>query len=85
MEELFETYLTFSLGKENFAINVEQVEKILEYQRANRSVFGQNQTRRSYFGRRIRGKEDTYRGIETQNRMERASSAGTKPCSIAAA
>jgi purine-binding chemotaxis protein CheW len=32
MEELFETYLTFSLGKENFAINVEQVEKILEYQ-----------------------------------------------------
>jgi purine-binding chemotaxis protein CheW len=32
MEELFETYLTFSLGKENFAINVEQVEKILEFQ-----------------------------------------------------
>jgi purine-binding chemotaxis protein CheW len=32
MEELFETYLTFSLGKENFAINVDQVEKILEFQ-----------------------------------------------------
>lgn len=32
MEELFETYLTFSLGKEHFAINVEQVEKILEFQ-----------------------------------------------------
>jgi len=32
MEELFETYLTFSLGNENFAINVEQVEKILEFQ-----------------------------------------------------
>ena len=32
MEELFQTYLTFSLGKENFAINVEHVEKILESQ-----------------------------------------------------
>lgn len=32
MEEFFETYLTFSLGKENFAINVNHVEKILEYQ-----------------------------------------------------
>jgi purine-binding chemotaxis protein CheW len=32
MEQLFETYLTFSLSKENFAINVTHVEKILEYQ-----------------------------------------------------
>ncbi|MDA3879275.1 MAG: chemotaxis protein CheW [Prolixibacteraceae bacterium] len=32
MEELYQTYLTFSLGKENFALNVEHVEKILEYQ-----------------------------------------------------
>jgi purine-binding chemotaxis protein CheW len=32
MEELFDTYLTFSLGKEYFAINVDQVEKILEFQ-----------------------------------------------------
>ncbi|NLU37579.1 MAG: purine-binding chemotaxis protein CheW [Bacteroidales bacterium] len=32
MEELFETYLTFSLGNENFAINVNHVEKILEFQ-----------------------------------------------------
>jgi len=32
MSEVFETYLTFSLGKENFAINVEHVEKILEFQ-----------------------------------------------------
>ncbi|MFA9391039.1 MAG: chemotaxis protein CheW [Prolixibacteraceae bacterium] len=32
MEEVFETYLTFSLGKENFALDVEHVEKILEYQ-----------------------------------------------------
>lgn len=32
MEEVFETYLTFSLGKENFALNVEHVEKILEIQ-----------------------------------------------------
>jgi purine-binding chemotaxis protein CheW len=32
MEEVFKTYLTFSLDKENFAINVEHVEKILEYQ-----------------------------------------------------
>lgn len=32
MEEAFETYLTFSLGQENFAINVDHVEKILEYQ-----------------------------------------------------
>jgi purine-binding chemotaxis protein CheW len=32
MEELYQTYLTFSLDKENFALNVEHVEKILEYQ-----------------------------------------------------
>jgi purine-binding chemotaxis protein CheW len=32
MEELFETYLTFSLGNESFAINVNHVEKILEFQ-----------------------------------------------------
>lgn len=32
MEEVFKTYLTFSLGKENFALDVEHVEKILEYQ-----------------------------------------------------
>lgn len=32
MEEVFETYLTFSLDKENFALNVDHVEKILEYQ-----------------------------------------------------
>ncbi|HPR30736.1 MAG TPA: chemotaxis protein CheW [Prolixibacteraceae bacterium] len=32
MEEKYQTYLTFSLGKENFAINVEHVEKILEVQ-----------------------------------------------------
>ena len=32
MEEVFETYLTFSLDKENFALNVEHVEKILEFQ-----------------------------------------------------
>lgn len=32
MEEVFRTYLTFSLDKENFAINVDHVEKILEYQ-----------------------------------------------------
>jgi purine-binding chemotaxis protein CheW len=32
MEEVSQTYLTFSLGQENFAINVEHVEKILEYQ-----------------------------------------------------
>lgn len=32
MEEVFETYLTFTLGKENFALNVGHVEKILEYQ-----------------------------------------------------
>ncbi len=32
MEELYETYLTFSLGIENFAINVNHVEKILESQ-----------------------------------------------------
>jgi len=32
MEEGFETYLTFTLGNENFALNVEHVEKILEFQ-----------------------------------------------------
>lgn len=32
MDEVFETYLTFSLEKENFALNVDHVEKILEYQ-----------------------------------------------------
>ena len=32
MEEVFETYLTFSLDKEDFALNVDHVEKILEYQ-----------------------------------------------------
>ncbi|MGF7141447.1 chemotaxis protein CheW [Roseimarinus sediminis] len=32
MEEVFETYLTFSLDNEHFAINVDHVEKILEYQ-----------------------------------------------------
>ncbi|MBN1926659.1 MAG: purine-binding chemotaxis protein CheW [Prolixibacteraceae bacterium] len=32
MEEFFNTYLTFSLGNENFAINVDHVEKILEVQ-----------------------------------------------------
>lgn len=32
MEEVFETYLTFTLGNENFALNVEHVEKILEFQ-----------------------------------------------------
>lgn len=32
MEEVFETYLTFTLGKENFALDVEHVEKILEFQ-----------------------------------------------------
>ncbi|HKK82587.1 MAG TPA: chemotaxis protein CheW, partial [Prolixibacteraceae bacterium] len=32
MEELNQTYLTFSLDKENFALNVEHVEKILEHQ-----------------------------------------------------
>lgn len=32
MEQVFETYLTFTLGKEHFALNVEHVEKILEYQ-----------------------------------------------------
>jgi len=32
MEEVFQTFLTFSLGQENFAIDVEHVEKILEYQ-----------------------------------------------------
>jgi purine-binding chemotaxis protein CheW len=32
MEEVNKTYLTFSLGKENFAINVDHVEKILEVQ-----------------------------------------------------
>lgn len=32
MEEVFKTYLTFSLGKENFALDVDHVEKILEYQ-----------------------------------------------------
>ncbi|HOO82998.1 MAG: purine-binding chemotaxis protein CheW [Prolixibacteraceae bacterium] len=32
MEEVFQTYLTFSLDKENFALDVEHVEKILEYQ-----------------------------------------------------
>jgi len=32
MSEAFNTYLTFSLGIENFAINVEHVEKILENQ-----------------------------------------------------
>nr|MDA3928774.1 chemotaxis protein CheW [Prolixibacteraceae bacterium] len=31
-EEVFETYLTFTLGKENFALDVGHVEKILEYQ-----------------------------------------------------
>lgn len=32
MEEVFETFLTFSLGKESFALNVDHVEKILEFQ-----------------------------------------------------
>lgn len=32
MEEVYKTYLTFSLGNENFAINVDHVEKILEVQ-----------------------------------------------------
>jgi len=32
MEEVFETYLTFTLGKESFALNVDHVEKILEHQ-----------------------------------------------------
>lgn len=32
MEEVFETYLTFTLGNEYFALDVEHVEKILEYQ-----------------------------------------------------
>lgn len=32
MEEVFETYLTFTLGKESFALNVDHVEKILEFQ-----------------------------------------------------
>lgn len=32
MNEVYETYLTFTLGKENFAINVDHVEKILEPQ-----------------------------------------------------
>ncbi|HKM92645.1 MAG TPA: chemotaxis protein CheW [Prolixibacteraceae bacterium] len=32
MEEVFHTYLTFSLDKENFALSVDHVEKILEYQ-----------------------------------------------------
>lgn len=32
MSDAFNTYLTFSLGNEHFAINVEHVEKILEFQ-----------------------------------------------------
>lgn len=32
MEEVFETYLTFTLGNEYFALDVEHVEKILEFQ-----------------------------------------------------
>lgn len=36
MEEHIDTYLTFSLGKENFAIDVTYVEKILEYQQVTK-------------------------------------------------
>ncbi len=32
MENVYQTYLTFTLGKENFALNVDHVEKILENQ-----------------------------------------------------
>jgi purine-binding chemotaxis protein CheW len=36
MEERVETYLTFSLGDESFAIDVVHVEKILEYQQVTK-------------------------------------------------
>jgi len=36
MEERLDTYLTFSLGEENFALDVAHVEKILEYQQVTK-------------------------------------------------